>query len=53
MTTTRIRPAKGELLELRVDSFAHGGNGVARLEGYVVFVKGAVPVDVVLARVGR
>jgi 23S rRNA (uracil1939-C5)-methyltransferase len=41
------------VLELRVDSFAHGGNGVARLEGYVVFVKGAVPGDVVQARVTR
>ena len=36
-----------------MDSFAHGGNGVARLEGYVVFVKGAVPGDVVRARVTR
>ena len=53
MSTTRIRPPKGEELELRVDSFAHGGNGVARLEGYVVFVKGAVPGDVVRARVTR
>ena len=53
MSTTRIRPAKGEQLELRVESLAHGGAGVARLEGYVVFVQGAVPGDLVRASVRR
>jgi 23S rRNA (uracil1939-C5)-methyltransferase len=40
-------------LELTIDSLAHGGNGVARLEGYVVFVAGAVPGDRVRAEVGK
>jgi 23S rRNA (uracil1939-C5)-methyltransferase len=30
---------------LTVDSFAHGGAGVARLDGFVVFVQGGVPGD--------
>jgi len=49
----RNRPARGDELELSVESLAYGGAGVARLDGYVVFVQGAVPGDRVLARVGR
>ena len=41
------------MLELTIDSLAHGGNGVARHEGYVVFVAGAVPGDRVRAVVGK
>src|SRR4051794_18810689 len=47
------RPKPGSQLELTVDDFAFGGAGVARVEGYVVFVRGAVPGDRVLARVTR
>src|SRR3954467_8657631 len=47
------RPKRGDELELSVDSLAHGGAGVARLEGYVVFVQGAVPGDRVRAVVGK
>jgi 23S rRNA (uracil1939-C5)-methyltransferase len=45
------RPARGQELELTVDSLAHGGEGVARWGpgGYVVFVAGAVPGDRVRA----
>src|SRR3954469_705461 len=50
---TQTRPKRGDELELRVDSLAHGGNGVARLEGYVVFVQGAVPGDRVRACVTK
>jgi 23S rRNA (uracil1939-C5)-methyltransferase len=48
-----VRPRRGDELELVVDDIAFGGNGVARLEGYVVFVQGAVPGDRVRAIVGR
>ncbi|HEV2811612.1 MAG TPA: 23S rRNA (uracil(1939)-C(5))-methyltransferase RlmD [Solirubrobacteraceae bacterium] len=48
-STTRTRPERGQELDLVVDSLAYGGNGVARLEGYVVFVSGAVPGDRVRA----
>jgi 23S rRNA (uracil1939-C5)-methyltransferase len=47
------RPKPGSELELAVDDFAFGGAGVARLDGYVVFVRGAVPGDRVRARVTR
>jgi 23S rRNA (uracil1939-C5)-methyltransferase len=44
---------KGEVLELAVDSLAYGGNGVARLNGFVVFVRGGLPGDRVRARVTK
>ena len=43
----------GQELELRVDSLAYGGNGVARLNGFVVFVKRGLPGDTVRARVTK
>jgi 23S rRNA (uracil1939-C5)-methyltransferase len=45
--------SKGEELELVVDSLAYGGNGVARLDGFVVFVRGGLPGDRVRARVTK
>src|SRR5918996_4226753 len=45
--------AKGQELELRVDSLAYGGNGVARLNGFVVFVRRGLPGDTVRARVTK
>ncbi|HKP89408.1 MAG TPA: 23S rRNA (uracil(1939)-C(5))-methyltransferase RlmD [Thermoleophilaceae bacterium] len=47
------RPRRGDELELTIDSLAHGGNGVARAQGFVVFVQGAVPGDRVRAVVGK
>jgi 23S rRNA (uracil1939-C5)-methyltransferase len=47
------RPKPGTELELAVDAFAFGGAGIARVEGYVVFVRGAIPGDRVRARVTR
>ena len=59
-STTFTRPERGALLELRVESLAYGGNGIARLEapadgrgGYVVFVSGAIPGDLVRAVVTK
>ncbi len=43
------RPQRGDELELTVDSLAFGGAGVARHEGYVVFVPATVPGDRVRA----
>ena len=48
---TQTRPAVGDELELVVESLAHGGRGVARSGGYVLFVQGAIPGDRVRARV--
>src|SRR5919112_135615 len=59
-TSTFTRPERGAELELRVESLAYGGNGIARLEapfdgrgGYVVFVSGAIPGDRVRAVVTK
>ena len=51
--TSTARPRPGDELELRVDSLAFGGAGVARRNGYVVFVAGAVPGDRVRAVVTK
>src|SRR3954451_4826199 len=48
--TAAGRPRRGDELELAVDRLAYGGAGVARANGYVVFVRGAVPGDRVRAR---
>jgi 23S rRNA (uracil1939-C5)-methyltransferase len=45
--------AKGDELELDVDSLAYGGNGVARFDGFVVFVRRGLPGDRVRARVTK
>jgi 23S rRNA (uracil1939-C5)-methyltransferase len=49
------RPQRGDELELKIESLAYGGEGVARLGdgGYVVFVAGAVPGDRVRAVVHK
>jgi 23S rRNA (uracil1939-C5)-methyltransferase len=43
----------GQELELRIDSLAYGGNGVARLNGFVVFVRRGLPGDTVTAQVTK
>jgi 23S rRNA (uracil1939-C5)-methyltransferase len=53
MGTQTIRPRPGDELQLTIDSLAFGGAGVARLDGYVVFVADAVPGDRVLASVTK
>src|ERR671930_1252392 len=50
---TRTRVDRGQELELTVDALAFGGAGVARLDGYVVFVRDAVPGDRVRAVVTK
>jgi 23S rRNA (uracil1939-C5)-methyltransferase len=47
------RPQAGAEVEVTVDSLAHGGAGVARLDGYVLFVRDAVPGDRVRAVVTK
>ncbi len=45
--------ARDQELELTVDRLAYGGNGVARLNGFVVFVRRGLPGDTVRARVTK
>lgn len=42
---------RGMELEVAVEATAYGGMGVARVEGFVVFVRGGVPGDIVKAQV--
>jgi 23S rRNA (uracil1939-C5)-methyltransferase len=46
-------PRRGELLEVEVDSLAFGGRGVARADGFVVFVAGGLPGDRVRVEVTK
>src|SRR5439155_24203404 len=45
--------SRDEELELQIDSLAYGGNGVARLDGFVVFVRRGLPGDIVRARITK
>jgi 23S rRNA (uracil1939-C5)-methyltransferase len=48
-----VRRRKGEQLEVEIESLAFGGRGVARAEGLVVFVAGALPGDRVRAEITK
>jgi 23S rRNA (uracil1939-C5)-methyltransferase len=50
---TKTRVDRGLELELTIDALAFGGAGVARLDGYVVFVRDAIPGDRVRAVVTK
>lgn len=39
------KPRRGDSLDLTIDDLAFGGEGVGRLDGYVVFVRGGLPGD--------
>lgn len=47
------RPERGQEVEVTVDRLAYGGNGVARHDGYVLFVPGTFPGDRVRAQVTK
>src|SRR4051794_14081505 len=47
------RPQLGAEVDVTIDSLAHGGAGVGRLDGYVLFVRDAIPGDRVTARVTK
>jgi 23S rRNA (uracil1939-C5)-methyltransferase len=46
-------PRPGDSVELEVTGLAYGGQGVARADDFVVFLRGAVPGDRVRARVTK
>ncbi|MET0558838.1 MAG: 23S rRNA (uracil(1939)-C(5))-methyltransferase RlmD [Solirubrobacterales bacterium] len=52
-TTSTARARRGDLLEVEVESLAFGGRGVARAEGFVVFVAGGLPGDRVRVEVTK
>jgi 23S rRNA (uracil1939-C5)-methyltransferase len=46
-------PRRGEQLDVEVESLAYGGRGVARADGFVVFVAGGLPGDRVRVEVTK
>lgn len=48
-----MRKRKGQIIELHIENMAYGGQGVARLDGLVYFVRGTAPGDRITARVFR
>ena len=38
-----ISVKKGQELDLSIESLAYGGNGIAKVDNFVIFVKGAIP----------
>ncbi len=47
------RLRRGEEFEAEIETLAYGGRGIARRDGYVVFINGGLPGDRVRARVGK
>jgi 23S rRNA (uracil1939-C5)-methyltransferase len=45
------KPRRGDIIELAIDDLAFGGEGVGRVNGYVVFVRGGVPGDRLRVRI--
>jgi 23S rRNA (uracil1939-C5)-methyltransferase len=39
------RPKRGDILSVTIDDLAFGGEGVGRVDGYVIFVRGGIPGD--------
>ncbi len=48
-----MKPSVGDRLELDITKLVHGGFGLARYEGFVVFVKGVLPSEKVVAQVDQ
>lgn len=44
------RPRRGDTLSVSIDDLAFGGEGVGRVNGYVVFVRGGIPGDTLRVR---
>lgn len=45
------KPRRGDVLEVVIDDLAFGGEGVGRVDGYVLFVRGGIPGDRLRVRV--
>lgn len=53
MSIENVRLKRGDQVDLDIEKFADKGKSLARRNGYVVFVPGAVPGDRVRARIGK
>ncbi|OGL21139.1 MAG: 23S rRNA (uracil-5-)-methyltransferase RumA [Candidatus Rokubacteria bacterium RIFCSPLOWO2_12_FULL_71_19] len=47
------RARRGDTLSISIDDLAFGGEGVGRVDGYVVFVPGGIPGDRLRVRLGQ
>ncbi|HEV8530781.1 MAG TPA: 23S rRNA (uracil(1939)-C(5))-methyltransferase RlmD [Methylomirabilota bacterium] len=47
------RPQRGQSLSVTIDDLAFGGEGVGRIDGYVVFVRGGIPGDQLRVRLDQ
>jgi 23S rRNA (uracil1939-C5)-methyltransferase len=48
-----MRPRRGDILTLEISDLAFGGKGVAKLDGFVIFVETAIPGDTVEAKIEK
>ncbi|HET9490784.1 MAG TPA: 23S rRNA (uracil(1939)-C(5))-methyltransferase RlmD [Methylomirabilota bacterium] len=46
-----VKPRRGDVIDLAIDDLAFGGEAVGRVNGYVVFVRNAVPGDRLRVRI--
>ena len=46
-------PRPGDILEVTIDTLAYGGQGIARPDDFVLFIRGAVPGDTVRVQVTK
>lgn len=46
-------PRPGDILDLTIETLAYGGQGLGHADGFVVFVRGAVPGDLARVRVTK
>lgn len=53
MSERKYPVKRGGEYELKIEKLAFGGAGVARIENYVIFVKDALPGEIVRVRVGK
>ena len=44
------KPRRGDAISVLIDDLAFGGEGVGRIDGYVIFVRGGIPGDRVTVR---
>ena len=52
-TLSQNRPKPGDILSVHVDRLVYGAEGIGRVDGLAVFVKGGAPDETVRARVTR
>ena len=45
------KPRRGDTISVSIDDLAFGGEGVGRVDGYVVFVRGGIPGDTLRVRI--